>query len=111
VTGPRLEPMDQRLPRPEGQGPEAQVLRLEAKKRFQEAQELADKGMVRCGACKEVHALPPSLTVWKDGVIAFALCRPCIEIGVEASFRRSPEGYLITFKKPKDGPIIIRSAS
>jgi hypothetical protein len=97
------------LPRPESQGPEAQARRQESRRRFQEAQDLAEKGMVRCGACKEVHPLGPSLTVWKDGVIAFALCRPCIERGVEAVFRRSPEGYQIVFKEPRSAPLIIGS--
>ena len=107
---PRLEQMNNPpLPRPESLGPEAQKRRLEFKRRFQEAQDLAEKGQIRCTPCKEVSPLAPSLTVWKDGMIAFAICRPCIERGVEASFRRSPEGYQITFKEPRGGPIIIGS--
>lgn len=83
--------------------------RRENLRQFQEAQDLAGKGLIRCRFCKKIKDLDSGLVTFKGGAMAFALCRDCMDQGIGLVFRKVERGYELRFQVPKTRPIIIKS--
>lgn len=89
---------------------EKDKVRRENLRQFQESQDLAGKGLIRCRFCKQVKDLDAGLVTFKGGAMAFSLCRDCMDQGIGLIFRKIESGYELRFQVPKSGPIIIKSS-
>ncbi len=83
--------------------------RRENLRQFQEAQDLAGKGLIRCRFCQKIKDLDSGLVTFKGGAMAFSLCRDCMDQGIGLIFRKVERGYELRFQVPKSGPIVIKS--
>lgn len=64
----------------------------------QQAQRDAERGVIACRMCKRHAALDETTTLWRNGLLVFALCDPCAashdvvfsptEAGVEVRAKR-----------------------
>lgn len=43
-----------------------------------QAQDDAERGVIECRMCKRKQGLDETVTVWRNGVLAFAVCDECI---------------------------------
>lgn len=75
---------------------------------LQQAQLDADRGVIECRMCRRREALDETTTLWRNGVLVFALCDRCAgshdvvfspsEAGVEVRARR--RGPLVVGGRP-----------
>jgi hypothetical protein len=60
----------------------------------QQAQADAERGVIVCRICRAYTGLDKAVTLWRDGVLAFAVCDPCA-YAHELLMQPRPEGIEI----------------
>lgn len=67
----------------------------------------ADRGMLECRMCRHHGPLEEALTLWRNGVLVFALCERCARSNV--SIRTTDAG--IEVRGRVRGPLIVRGGT
>ena len=70
----------------------------------QQAQLDADRGVIACRMCRRHAGLDETTTLWRDGVLVFALCDRCAR-GHDVLMRPTAEGVEVHARRRS--PIIV----
>ena len=68
----------------------------------------ADRGVLECRMCRRRGPLDEALSVWRNGVLVFALCDPCARTN-DVSIRATDGG--IEVRGRARGPLIVRGGT
>ena len=68
----------------------------------------ADRGVIECRMCRRRGALEEALTLWRNGVLVFALCDRCARSN-DVLIRATDAG--IEVRGRARGPLIVRAAT
>jgi hypothetical protein len=68
----------------------------------------ADRGVLECRMCRDHGPLEEALTLWRNGVLVFALCDRCARSN-DVSIRATEAG--IEVRGRARGPLIVRGGT
>lgn len=68
----------------------------------------ADRGVIECRMCRRRGPLDEALTIWRNGVLVFAVCDRCAR-SHDVLIRSTDAG--IEVRGRTRGPLIVRSAT
>ncbi len=68
----------------------------------------ADRGVLECRMCRRRGPLEETLSVWRNGVLVFALCDRCARSN-DVSIRATEAG--VEVRGRARGPLIVRSGT
>ncbi len=68
----------------------------------------ADRGVIECRMCRRRGALEEALTLWRNGVLVFAVCDRCARSN-DVSIRATEAG--VEVRGRARGPLIVRGGT
>jgi len=71
---------------------------------LKQAQLDAARGVIACRMCKAIHGLDETVTLWRNGVLAFAVCDTCAS---RHDILMSPVDAGIEVRARARGPLVI----
>ena len=72
-----------------------------------QAQADAERGVIECRMCRRRHGLDDATTIWRNGMLVFALCDECSRSN-EVVFTPTERG--VEVRARRQGPLIVRGA-
>jgi hypothetical protein len=72
-----------------------------------QAQQDAERGVIACRVCKAHTGLDASMTVWRNGLLVFAICDRCT---TQHSITMTPTEHGIEVRAQRELPLIIGGA-
>jgi hypothetical protein len=75
---------------------------------LKQAQLDAARGVISCRMCKALHGLEETTTLWRNGVLVFAVCDRCAQ---HHDIVMSPVEAGIEVRARARGPIVLRGGS
>lgn len=75
---------------------------------FKQAQVDAERGVIECRMCHDRRGLDETITLWRNGVLVFALCDRC-SANHDVLMRHTDKG--IDIRARSRAPIIVRGAN